>query len=372
MYSGFSEEFQEVEHNLRSIIKELPDNVQASIDNTQEELGKEIGTIISTVSELTVDYAGNIAKNLPNALISTIFTLLSSYFFIADRNRILEFGRKHTPKMIQDKWRMLAESFKKVFSGYFKAQFKIMLVVFAILLVGLGFLGTSYFGLAAFLIAFLDFLPFFGTGTAMIPWAIYEFFMGDYKMTAALVIIYVITQGHPILDIPESAVQLGRGMLFGVIPFPTIAMIVFCIVLAYVMRYTPFGRNVYAVGGNEEAARIAGIKTDNVTINVYGISAVMASIGGILITCRLGTAQPTVGSDWVMPSVTAAAIGGTSLSGGRGSILGALIGGCFMGVVQNAITILAISAYWEQVITGAIILIAIAVDCVKSKRLNAA
>ena len=185
-------------------------------------------------------------------------------------------------------------------------------------------------------------------------------------------IIYVITQGHPILDIPESAVQLGRGMLFGVIPFPTIAMIVFCIVLAYVMRYTPFGRNVYAVGGNEEAARIAGIKTDNVTINVYGISAVMASIGGILITCRLGTAQPTVGSDWVMPSVTAAAIGGTSLSGGRGSILGALIGGCFMGVVQNAITILAISAYWEQVITGAIILIAIAVDCVKSKRLNAA
>ena len=91
-----------------------------------------------------------------------------------------------------------------------------------------------------------------------------------------------------------------------------------------------------------------------------------------MITCRLGTAQPTVGSDWVMPSVTAAAIGGTSLSGGRGSILGALIGGCFMGVVQNAITILAISAYWEQVITGAIILIAIAVDCVKSKRLNAA
>ena len=119
LYSGFSEEFQEVEHNLRSIIKELPDNVQASIDNTQEELGKEIGTIISTVSELTVDYAGNIAKNLPNALISTIFTLLSSYFFIADRNRILEFGRKHTPKMIQDKWRMLAESFKKVFSVYF-------------------------------------------------------------------------------------------------------------------------------------------------------------------------------------------------------------------------------------------------------------
>ena len=185
-------------------------------------------------------------------------------------------------------------------------------------------------------------------------------------------VIYVITQGHPILGIPESAVLLGQGMLFGRIPFPTIAMIILCIVLSYVMKYTPFGRYVYAVGGNKTAATIAGVKSDKVTILVYGISAVMASVGGILITCRLGTAQPTVGSDWVMPSVTAAAIGGTSLAGGRGTIIGALIGGCFMGVVQNAITILAISAYWTQVITGIIILIAIAIDCIKSKRLNQA
>ena len=185
-------------------------------------------------------------------------------------------------------------------------------------------------------------------------------------------VIYVITQGHPILGIPESAVVLGQGMLFGRIPFPTIAMIILCIVLSYVMKYTPFGRYVYAVGGNKTAATIAGVKSDKVTILVYGISAVMASVGGILITCRLGTAQPTVGSDWVMPSVTAAAIGGTSLAGGRGTIIGALIGGCFMGVVQNAITILAISAYWTQVITGIIILIAIAIDCIKSKRLNQA
>ena len=183
-------------------------------------------------------------------------------------------------------------------------------------------------------------------------------------------VIYVITQGHPILGIPESAINLGQGMLFGFIPYPTIAMILLCVILSYVMKYVPFGRYVYAVGGNKTAATIAGVKSDKITILVYGISAVMASVGGILITCRLGTAQPTVGSDWVMPSVTAAAIGGTSLAGGRGTILGALIGGCFMGVVQNAITILAISAYWTQIITGIIILIAIAIDCVKSKRLN--
>ena len=184
-------------------------------------------------------------------------------------------------------------------------------------------------------------------------------------------IIYVITQGHPILGIPESAMLLGQGMVFGVIPFPTIAMIILCFILIYVMKFTPFGRYVYAVGGNAEAARIAGIKSDKIVINVYGLSGVMASIAGILITCRLGTAQPTVGADWVMPSVTAAAIGGTSLAGGRGTIIGALIGGCFMGVVENAITILAISAYWEQVITGAIIIIAIAIDCIKSRRIDA-
>lgn len=181
-------------------------------------------------------------------------------------------------------------------------------------------------------------------------------------------IIYVITQGHPILGIPSTATILGQGMLFGRVPFPTIAMLFLCVVLAYVMKFVPFGRYVYAVGGNEEAARIAGIKTNKITVFVYGISAVMASIGGILITCRLGTAQPTVGADWVMPSVTAAAIGGTSLAGGRGTIIGALIGGCFMGVVDNAITILAISAYWKQVITGVIILIAIAIDCIKTKK----
>lgn len=185
-------------------------------------------------------------------------------------------------------------------------------------------------------------------------------------------VIYVITEGHPILGIPEGAVNLGQGMLFGAVPYPTIAMAILCVAFIYITKFTSFGRYIYAVGGNKTAADIAGIKSDRVLINVYGLSAVMASIAGILITCRLGTAQPTVGADWVMPSVTAAAIGGTSLAGGRGTIIGALIGGCFMGVVENAITILAISAYWEQVITGVIIIIAIAIDCVKSKRLNAA
>lgn len=194
LYSSFNVEFHEAEHNLRRVIKQLPDNVQTSIDNTQEELSSQIGTIISTVSELTVDYAGNIAKNLPNALISIIFTLLSSYFFIADRNKILEFGREHTPKVIQEKWRMLAESFKRVFSGYFKAQFKIMGVIWLILFVGMLILRVKFAILISFLVSFLDMLPFFGTGTALIPWAIFKVLSGDTRFAIGLVILYLITQ----------------------------------------------------------------------------------------------------------------------------------------------------------------------------------
>ena len=170
------------------------------------------------------------------------------------------------------------------------------------------------------------------------------------------------------MGMPEAATNLGQGMLLGIIPFPAVVMIVLGIVGIYVLKFTPFGRYIYAVGGNENAARIAGIKVNNVTTLVYGLSGTMAGIAGILMTCRLGTAQPTIGADWVMPSVTAACIGGTSLSGGRGGIIGAVVGGIFMGVIQNAIVILQISAYWEKVIIGVVIIIAISIDRLKVMR----
>lgn len=181
-------------------------------------------------------------------------------------------------------------------------------------------------------------------------------------------IIYVVTKGSPIMGIPEVATNLGQGMLFDVIPYPAIAMAIIGAILIYLLKYTPFGRYIYAVGGNEDAARIAGIKVAKVTTIVYGLSSTMAAIAGILITTRLGTAQPTVGANWVMPSVTAACIGGTSLAGGRGGIVGTIVGGVFMGIISNAIVVMEISPYWEQVIIGVVILIAIAIDRFKSIR----
>jgi ribose transport system permease protein len=180
--------------------------------------------------------------------------------------------------------------------------------------------------------------------------------------------IYVITKGSPIMGIPLEATKLGQGMLFGIIPYPAIAMFLLGAIGFYILKFTPFGRYIYAVGGNENAAHIAGIKVNKVTTLVYALSGMMAGVAGILMTLRLGTAQPTVGADWVMPSVTAACIGGTSLSGGRGGVVGAIVGGIFMGVIQNAIVILQISAYWEKVIIGIVIIIAIAIDRLKVVR----
>ena len=160
-----------------------------------------MGNLVSGISEPTVTAAGNIAKQVPSYLIGFLVSVLSAYFFIVQREEVLGWMKKVAPQSVQKRMTLVMDNLRYAVGGYFKAQFKIMGIVFVILLVGLGALGTGYFVLVAFLIAFLDFLPFFGTGTAMIPWAVYKFFMGDYKMTVALVVIYVITQAvHQLLQ----------------------------------------------------------------------------------------------------------------------------------------------------------------------------
>ena len=133
MYSDFTEDFQNAGENLEIIISELPENIQESLEEVQQDIGTITGQAVGKLSQFTVDKAGSFARNIPSILISMIFSILSAYFFIADRDRILEFGRAHTPQIIQEKWRMMAESFKIVFGGYFKAQFKIMAVIGVIL-----------------------------------------------------------------------------------------------------------------------------------------------------------------------------------------------------------------------------------------------
>ena len=194
MYSEFREEFQDAGKNLESIVNELPQNVQDSLEEAQKDIGDITGQAVGKISQFTVDKAGTFARNIPGILISIIFSILSAYFFIADRDRILEFGRKHTPQIIQEKWSMMAESFRMVFGGYFKAQFKIMAAIGVILFVGMLILKVRFAILVAILVAFLDMLPFLGTGTVLLPWAVFKLLSGDVRYAVGLVILYLVTQ----------------------------------------------------------------------------------------------------------------------------------------------------------------------------------
>ena len=153
-----------------------------------------MGNLVSKISEPTVTAAGNFAKRLPSYLISFIVAILAAYFFTIQREEVIAWFHKIAPPSVEKRMILVMDNLKYAVGGYFKAQFKIMGVVFLILFAGFLVLGIHYAVLVAFLISFLDFLPFFGTGTALIPWAIYSVFIGEYKITAGLVIIYAVSQ----------------------------------------------------------------------------------------------------------------------------------------------------------------------------------
>jgi ribose transport system permease protein len=179
--------------------------------------------------------------------------------------------------------------------------------------------------------------------------------------------ILVITQGYPVTGVPESFGFLGRGVLV-FLPVPAVILIVCAVILTFVLRRLPHGRNIYAVGGNESAARLAGINVSKVKTSVYVLSGFMAALAGMMFVSRANAGQPTIGPSWLLPSITAAILGGTSLTGGEGTMLGTIIGATLMGVLANGIVLMDISPYWERVIIGAVVIAAVLIDMLRVKR----
>lgn len=174
----------------------------------------------------------------------------------------------------------------------------------------------------------------------------------------------VFTNGNPLtqgLGYSFLFQFLGQGYVVG-IPFPVILMFLVFIILYVVLHKTAFGKSVYALGGNEKAAYISGVKLSKVKIIIYTISGIMASVSGLIITSRLSSAQPTAGTSYEMDAIAAVVLGGTSLSGGKGRILGTLIGALIIGVLNNGLNIIGVSAFWQQVVKGVVILIAVLLD----------
>ncbi|MGO5052007.1 sporulation integral membrane protein YtvI [Lachnospiraceae bacterium LCP25S3_G4] len=193
-YTSLSNEFKEAGERLQGIMNLLPSGIQNGLNTVFANLNDSMGQLISKFSEPTVVAAGNFAKALPSFLIATIVTVISAYFFVAQREEVIKWANHITPKSIQKRMGLVIHNMKYAVGGYFKAQLKIMVVIFAILLVGFSILHIKYAVLVAVLIAVLDFFPFFGTGTAMIPWALFKVLTGDYKLAIWLVAIYIITQ----------------------------------------------------------------------------------------------------------------------------------------------------------------------------------
>lgn len=194
MYHDLERGLNQIGTQGNTLFERFPEQIQNSWATLMNNLDDTASSLIRRIGEPTIEVAGNVAKRIPSVLIGTIVAFVSAYFFIADKENLGEWVKKVVPKSITSRLLLVGENLKYAMGGYFKAQFKIMGVVFAILLVGFTLMQIRFSILLAIAIAFLDFLPFFGTGTALFPWAIYKFLVGDYKMVAALVILYGVTQ----------------------------------------------------------------------------------------------------------------------------------------------------------------------------------
>lgn len=200
-------------------------------------------------------------------------------------------------------------------------------------------------------------------GVAIAKGKIAPFIVTLATMTIFRGLTLVYTEGKPITGISDSfAFQLvGRGYFFG-IPFPVVITVIAFIILYILLRKTTFGRSVYATGGNEEAARLSGLKIDRIKITVYSISGAMAALAGVILTSRLNSAQPTAGTSYELDAIAAVVLGGTSLAGGRGHITGTLIGALIIGVLNNGLNLLGVSSFYQQVVKGGVILLAVLLD----------
>lgn len=175
-------------------------------------------------------------------------------------------------------------------------------------------------------------------------------------------ITYLMTGGSSVSGISDQFKFLGQGFVFGVIPLPLIIMLAVFVVGYFILNRTPAGRKLYAVGGNKEAARLSGIKTNKVVISAFVVSAIMAGIAGVLMAGRLGTGQPSTGADFAMDVLTATVLGGVTLQGGKGFVLNVLIGAFIIGILTNGLVMLGVLEYWQWIIKGFVFLFAVAMS----------
>jgi inositol transport system permease protein len=185
-------------------------------------------------------------------------------------------------------------------------------------------------------------------------------------MTIARGTALLISNGRPISDMSGPWKDFGKNGV-GIFPYLVIVMIVAFIITAIVLNKTKYGRYLYAIGGNEEAARASGIRTLWVKLSVYVLAGGLVAVAGILQATRMTVGQPNVGSGYELQAISAVVIGGTSLSGGTGAMWGTLVGAVIIGVLNNGLDLMGVSSFWQQIVSGIIIIAAVLLDIVNKK-----
>lgn len=178
----------------------------------------------------------------------------------------------------------------------------------------------------------------------------------------------VVSNGEPISGYPHWFVQIELFDLFGVVPGSVLIVAVLYLVGWAYLRYRPAGRALFAIGGDEEVARLSGLSVTRVKLKVYAVAGLLSALGGIVLVARLDSAQPTAGAGAELDVIAAVVIGGASLSGGTGSITGTFVGALIIGVLRNGLNLLNVSAFWQQVVIGAVIAGAVMTDALRKRK----
>lgn len=189
--------------------------------------------------------------------------------------------------------------------------------------------------------------------------------LGTFTAVRGLALLY--TGGRPISDLTDAYDFIGQGHVFG-IPVPIIILVVMAVVTHILYAHTKFGKYIYAIGGNEQAARVSGIDAAKYKMLIYVYASFLAGLAGLVVSARIGSGQPGLGVGYELDAIAAAVIGGTSLSaGGIGTVAGTVVGALIIGVLNNILDLTNVSAYWQQIIKGCIIVGAVILDQLKQR-----
>lgn len=207
----------------------------------------------------------------------------------------------------------------------------------------------------------------FFNGTIVTLFKLPAFIVTLATMNIAQGLAYIYSGGQSERITTEAYTIIGTGKLFGFLPYPVLYMILLAIVFTVLLNKTKLGTYVYAIGGNREAARLSGVPIKKVEIAVYTLTGLLAAFAGIVLSARMYSGQPSVGSGYEMDAIAACVLGGVSMYGGRGKISGTIFGAMVIGVISNGLNLLGVSSFWQLVFKGIIILIAILIDAQKGK-----